>query len=103
MYLLHNCRTNITFEEISEKFLKQEFHMHQLNSCQMGKFEKITIQGIDVKFSSFDMALENWQTAQMPPGKSPKIISLWPGIICFCKMMINDRTFFSSDHLENIT
>ena len=59
----------------------------------MGKFEKITIQGADVKFSSFDMALENWQTAQMPPGKSPKIISLWPGIICLCKVMINDRTF----------
>ena len=50
--------------QISEKFLKQEFHMHQLNSCQMGKFEKITIEGMDVKFSSFDMALENWQTAQ---------------------------------------
>ena len=49
--------------------------MHQLNSCQMGKFEKITIQG-DVKFLSFDMALENWQTAQMPPRKSPKIISM---------------------------
>ena len=49
--------------------------MRQLNSYQMGKFEKITIQ-VDVKFSSFDMALENWQTAQMPPGKSPKIISL---------------------------
>ena len=32
-----------------------------------------------------------------------KIISLWPGIICLFKVMINDRTFFSSDHLENIT
>ena len=67
--------------------------MKQLNSCQMGKFEKVTIQGVDVKFSSFGMALENWQTTQMSPGKSPKIISLWPGIICLCKVMINDRTF----------
>ena len=37
----------------------------------------------------------------MPPGKSPKIISFWPGIMCLCKMM-NGRTFFNSDHLENI-
>ena len=27
---------------------------------------------MDVKFWSFDIALENWQTAQMPPGKSPE-------------------------------
>ena len=37
----------------------------------------------------------------MPPGKSPKIISLWPEIMCLCKMM-NGRKFFTSDHLENI-
>ena len=71
MYLLHNCRTNITFETNLREILKQ------LNRCQMGKFEKITIQGVDVKFLSFDMALENWQTAQMPPGKSPKIMANW--------------------------
>ena len=37
----------------------------------------------------------------MLPVESPKIITLWPGIMCLCKMM-NGRTFFSSDHLENI-
>ena len=31
----------------------------------------------------------------MPPGKSPKIISLWLGIICVCNVMMNVRTFFS--------
>ena len=36
--------------------------------------------------------MESWQTAQMPPGQSPKIISLWPGIMCLCKVM-NGRTF----------
>ena len=79
--------------------------MHKLNSYQMGYLKKIiTVQrggGGDVKFLQFDIALESWQTTQMPPGKSPKIISLWPGIICLCKMM-NGITFFSSDHLENI-
>ena len=103
MYLLHNCRTNITFETNLREILETRIPYAPTEQLSMGKFENITIQGVDVKFSSFDMALENWQTAQMPPGKSQKIISLGPGIICLCKVMINDRTFFSSDHLENIT
>ena len=105
MFLLHNCGTNITFETNLREILETRIPYaptEQLSNWQIRKSNH-TGGGVDVKFSSFDMALENWQTAQMPPGKSPKIISLWPGIICLCKVMINDRTFFSSDHLENIT
>ena len=88
-------------KQISEKFLKQEFHMHKLNSCEMGYSKKKTIKGVDVKSWPFDIALENWQTTQMPCGKSKKIFL--PGVICLCKVMMNGRMFFSSDHLENIT
>ena len=44
--------------------------MHKLNSCQNGLFQKTTIQGDKCKLLIIDIALENLQTAQMPPGKS---------------------------------
>ena len=49
------------------KFLTNEFLMKK--ECV---FHKMTIQGIDVKLRFFYLALENSQTAQMPPGKKPK-------------------------------
>ena len=102
MYLLHNCRTNITSETNLKEILGTRIPYAQTEQLSNGLFpKKITIWGGDVKFWQFDIALESWQTAQMPPGKSTKINSLWPGIMCLCKVM-NGRMFFSSDHLENI-
>ena len=36
---------------------------------------------MDVQFCLFNVALENWETAHMPPWKKAQKISLSPGII----------------------
>ena len=50
------------------------------------------------------VALESWQKIKIPLEKSPprqKKISLWPVIICFCKVMMKRSMIFNSDRLEN--
>ena len=78
MYLLHNCRTDITFETNFREILETRIVYAQTEQLSNGPFQKIT-RG-DVKFPSFDIALENWQTAQMPPGKVQK---LWKNVFQF--------------------
>ena len=52
-----------------------------LTSSPNGLFQKIN--GVDVKFWLFNVALENWQTVQMSPGKKARKNIFSPGIICF--------------------
>ena len=57
---------------------------------------------MDVKYRLYNVALENWQTLQMPSGKKIVKTSLQPEIISLCKVMINGSMVLNSDYLENL-
>ena len=76
MYLSHNCRTNITSEINLKEILGTRIPYAQTEQLSNGLFKKNNNctggGGGDVKFLQFDIALESWQTTQMPPGKVQK-------------------------------
>ena len=60
------------FYNLGDKSFETDFRKHVLSKKTKWAIPTTkTIQGVDVKFSSFYVALESWQTAQTPPWKVP--------------------------------
>ena len=88
------------------KSFEADFKNHMLSTKHDGLFQKkITIQGRDGRKVFIVLCtLRKLANSPNPPWKKappPKQISLWPGVICFFKVMMKGSIVFNSDCLEN--